>query len=354
MSRRELERNRRVGLAFLGAPCVPEMVRLAQKAEAAGFESVWVAETRITRDAVVPMAAIAAATECVRIGTAIMNVYTRTPVVIAITFVGLDELAPGRIVMGLGAGSPLILAPQGQPFEKPLTRLREYTEVLRPLMRGEAVTYSGRTVRLDGARIEDMLSPEGSIATGSMSVPLYFGVTGPRSLELAGAVSDGVLLNVCLPTTYVTHARALMTKGAASAGRDAAELEVGMMLVASPDEDSARGKDRARRFIALYLSMFPNIAKETGLPEATVAQMRQAFTAHGVDAAARFVDDEIVDLLSVAGTPAECRRRIDAYRAAGVDLPILVSLEGAIDQTIELLGTPSYGRTTDATARLTI
>jgi alkanesulfonate monooxygenase SsuD/methylene tetrahydromethanopterin reductase-like flavin-dependent oxidoreductase (luciferase family) len=100
--------------------------------------------------------------------------------------------------------------------------------------------------------------------------------------------------------------------------------------------------------------MFPNIAKETGLPEATVAQMRQAFTAHGVDAAARFVDDEIVDLLSVAGTPAECRRRIDAYRAAGVDLPILVSLEGAIDQTIELLGTPSYGRTTDATARLTI
>ena len=92
---------------------VPEMVRLAQKAESAGFESVWVAETRITRDAVVPMVAIAGATAKIRVGSAIMNVFTRGPVVIAITFLGLDELAPGRIVMGLGTGSPLILAPQG-------------------------------------------------------------------------------------------------------------------------------------------------------------------------------------------------------------------------------------------------
>src|SRR5439155_18379203 len=119
------------------------------------------------------MAAIAAATERVRVGTAIMNVYTRNPVVIAITFVSLDELAPGRIVMGLGTGSPLILAPQGQPFEKPLTRLREYVEVIRPLMRGEPVSYAGETVQLDGARIEDLLAGADGLASPAKGIPLY-------------------------------------------------------------------------------------------------------------------------------------------------------------------------------------
>src|SRR5688572_22957285 len=134
------------------------MVALAREAEAAGFDSVWMAETRLTRDGVVPVAAIAAGTERIRVGTGILPVYTRNPVTLALTFVSLEELAPGRIVMGLGAGSPVVLRPQGIPFAKPLTRLREYCEVIPPLMRGEAVTYDGETVRLDGARIEDVLS----------------------------------------------------------------------------------------------------------------------------------------------------------------------------------------------------
>src|SRR3954452_12708617 len=171
------DRERRVGLAFLGAPRVPEMVRLARKAEASGYESLWIAETRITRDAIVPMTAIATATERVRLGTAILNVYTRNPVVLAITFVSLDEVAPGRIVMGLGAGSPKVLAPQGQPFTRPLTRLREYVEVLRPLMRGESVSYHGSTVDVEGARIEDLLAGSGEIASESTQLPLYLGVT---------------------------------------------------------------------------------------------------------------------------------------------------------------------------------
>jgi 5,10-methylenetetrahydromethanopterin reductase len=335
------ERDRGVGLAFLGAPRVPEMVRLARKAEASGFESLWVAETRITRDAVVPMAAIAAATERVRLGSAILNVYTRNPVVIAITFVSLDELAPGRIVMGLGAGSPLVLAPQGQPFTRPLSRMREYVEVLRPLMRGETVSYSGKSISLDEARIEDLLAGDGKIASASTQIPLYLGVTGAPALELAGETADGVLLNVCLPTSYVTRARGLIEQGARRASRDFSAIEIGLMLVVSPDEDSRRGKDRARRFIALYLSLFPNIARETGLPAEWLEQVRQTFLAQGVEAAAPLVDDATVDSLTAAGTPAECQARIDDYRRAGVDLPVMVALEGAIDQTIDLLGPAS-------------
>src|SRR6266853_1334918 len=94
---------------------------------------------------------------------------------LGLTFLGLEELAPGRIVMGLGTGSPLVLASQGQPFEKPLTRLREYCEVLRPLMRGEEVTYRGTTIELEAARVEDLLSEE-AIGSGAREVPLYLGV----------------------------------------------------------------------------------------------------------------------------------------------------------------------------------
>jgi 5,10-methylenetetrahydromethanopterin reductase len=338
VDRADSNRGARLGLAFLGAPAIPEMVALARRAEDAGFESIWVAETRITRDAVVPLAAIAAATTRVRLGTAIMNVFTRGPVVIGITFLGLDELAPGRIVMGLGTGSPRILAPQGQPFEKALTRLREYCDVLRPLLRGDEVTYEGATIRLEGARVEDILGG-GTIASAARTIPLYLGVTGPRSLELAGAVADGVLLNVCLPISYVEHAQELIGRGASSAGRPAADVEIGMMTVVSPDADSRQAKDRARRFVAIYLSMFPNIARETGLPADFLNSLRASLESRGVEEAAALVDDEIVDRLVVAGTPEECHRRLDAYRSVGVELQVLIPLDGAFDAAIETFGT---------------
>src|SRR5262245_34304658 len=132
------------------------MVALARRAEERGFESVWVAETRMTRDGLVPLAAIAQATSRVKVATGIVNVYTRGPVVVAISFAALDEIAPGRVLMGLGAGSPLVLAPQGVAWEKPVTRLREYCDVVRPLLRGEEVRYDSGFEQLYGAQIHYM------------------------------------------------------------------------------------------------------------------------------------------------------------------------------------------------------
>jgi len=314
------------------------MVRHARRAEEQGFDSVWMAETRMTRDAIAPVAAMAMATERIKVGTGIVNVYTRGPVVIAVTFVTLEEIAPGRILMGLGTGSPLVLAPQGVAFEKPLTRLREYVEVVRPLVRGEEVTYDGSAVRLDGARIEDLLSESGGALSLNGRLPLYLGVTGARGLELAGELADGVLMNVCLPTSYVETRMELLERGARRADRRIEDLDVAMILLASPDEDSAVGKERARRFIGLYLSLFPNIAKETGLATDFIASVRETFHAEGLDAAAARVGDDVVDVLAAAGTPDECRVRIEAYRRAGVALPVLIAVEGALDAVVETLG----------------
>lgn len=328
--------NRRTGLLFLGAPSVRGMVSLAQRAERAGFESVWVAETRLTRDAVTPVAAIALGTERLRVGTGIVNVYTRNPVLLALTFATLDELAPGRIVMGLGAGSPRVLEPQGVAFTRPLTRLREYCEVIPRLIAGEAVTYPGECVDLRAARIEDVLARDGGVRPRAR-VPLYLAATGPRAVEYAGEVADGVLLNVCLPTAYVRERKQRLAVAGQRAGRAPSATELAMCIVVSPHADARRGRDAARRFIAVYLSLFPNVARETGLPPEIVQQIRSAFLDGGVEAAAPRVGDEVVDLLAAAGTVDDCRDRLDRYRAAGVDLPILAPVDGAVELAIQTL-----------------
>jgi 5,10-methylenetetrahydromethanopterin reductase len=325
-----LNGNGRIGLGLLGAPQVPQMVELAQLAEKNDFESVWVAETRLTRDGIAPCAAIAMGTSRIKIGTGIINVYTRGAVLIGVSFVGLDEVSQGRIVMGLGAGSPLVLLPQGVDFEKPLTRLRETIDVVQPLLRGEEVTFEGEVITVRGAKLETRPLRE--------HIPLYLGVTGPRALELAGEKGDGVMLNAFLPTSYVERALERIEAGAGRAGRSLEDVDIGGAVVVSVDEDSAVAKDRARAFIALYLSLFPNIAQETDLPDDLIAQTRRAFDDEGQEEAAKYIDDEVVDFLTASGTPEECRERLDAYRAAGVQLPILFPLEPNVRMAVETLG----------------
>ena len=325
--------NSRLGLIFAGAPAVPEMVEISRRAEERGFDSVWVAETRMTRDGLVPAAAIASATSRIAVGTGIVPVFTREPMVLAISFRALAEIAPGRIRMGIGTGSPRILEMQGIAFDRPLTRLREYAEVLPRLVRGEPVTYAGESFVLADARIEDVLADE---STPVEPLPLWLGVTQPRALQLAGSVADGVLLNVCLGTDYVRSRLPLVRDAARASGRDPDRIDVGMGIVCSPDGDGDLGRARARAFVALYLSLFPNVARETGLDDDFVADVRTAFGQHGLDAAVARMGSDPVERLAAAGTPTQVRDRLDAYRDAGVALPVLVPVEGALKAVLAL------------------
>src|SRR5215203_5660885 len=144
----------RVGFGLAGQPSPREMMRLAKHAEDLGFESVWLTETRFTRDAITTTAAVAAATNRVRIGTAVVNPFTRGAVLTAVTFASLDELSHGRAVIGIGPGSPAVLAQQGIAWTQPLARLREYVVVVRAVLSGEPVTYEGNMVSVSGARLD--------------------------------------------------------------------------------------------------------------------------------------------------------------------------------------------------------
>ena len=323
----------RYGLAFLGAPRVPEMVELAQRAEEAGCESVWIAETRVTRDGFVPAGAIAARTSRIGIGTGIVNVFTRGPVLSAISFATLDEASHGRAIAGLGPGSPLVLAAQGQPFDKPLTRLREYVEVLRRLLRGERFDYAGQTVRLEAIQLE--------FEPYRRDIPVHLGVTGPKALELAGEIADGAMLNGFLPPAYVRRARERIAAGAARAGRDPAAIDVSMALITAVDDDGQAARDAARPFVTMYMTRMPNIAAEMGFDGEQLDQVRAAVAAGGIEAGLPYVSDAMVTAVTVAGTPEECRARIADYRAAGVGLPILFPL-GDLRRAIALMADDEY------------
>jgi 5,10-methylenetetrahydromethanopterin reductase len=318
----------RYGLAFLGAPRVPEMVELARLAEEVGCESVWIAETRITRDGFVPAGAIAARTERIGIGTGIVNVFTRGPVLSAISFATLDETSGGRAIAGLGAGSPLVLAAQGQGFDKPLTRLREYVEIQRLLLRGGPVDYEGQTVRLAGAQLEfDPVRAD---------IPVHLGVTGPKALEVAGEIADGAMLNGFLPPEYVRRARERIAAGAERAGRDLSAIDISMAMITSSDPDGQAARDAARPFVAMYMTRMPNIAAEMGFDDAELGRVRAAVAEGGLEAGLPFVTDAMVTAVTVSGTPDECRARIADYRAAGVGLPILFPL-GDLRSAIDLM-----------------
>jgi 5,10-methylenetetrahydromethanopterin reductase len=337
----------RLGIGFIGAPTVPEMARLARRAENAGFASAWVAETRTTRDAFVPMAAIAGATERMKIGTAIVNVYTRHPLVLGVTYTSLRELAPGRTIAGLGAGSPTVLARQGVAFDKPLTRLREYTEVLRPLLEGASVTYAGKTIQLDDLRIEDIAAGMDPGAGSGDIIPIYLGVTGPKALEYGGEAADGVLINGFTSTAYLERAMQKIAVGAERAGRSLADIDVCSLLVTSCDENSSVARDRSRRLVAMYLALFPHIAREAGIEDSRVVRTRDVFHGRGIEAAALTVEDDIVDLLTVSGDVDECAARLDAYRAAGAKHLILSPIGDTYEVAIDALG-PRLGASTSS------
>jgi 5,10-methylenetetrahydromethanopterin reductase len=304
----------RTGLLLPGTPSVPEMVQLARRAEALGYESVWLAETRFTRDAIVAAAAVAGATSRVRIGTAVVNPFTRGAVLTAVTFASLDELSQGRAVIGIGPGSPGVLAQQGITWTQPLVRLREYVVVVRAVLSGEPVTYAGATVSVSGARLD--------FEPVRRSIPIYLGVTGPKALALAGEIADGVILNGLVSDDYTRQAVNLVRAGAVRAGRDPDAIEFTASLTVSADPDGGYARNRLRPLIAEYLARFPQLARATGLPDTLLDCVARVYAADPT-AAADLIDDSVVSELACAGTPEECRVTIARRRAAGVQLPLL-------------------------------
>lgn len=306
----------------------------AQQAEAAGFEAVWQAESRLVREATVPMAAYAAVTERIAVGSGVVNTWTRNAALLAATFVTLDDLAPGRVLLGLGAWWDPLARKVGIHRRQPLRCMRETVEACRELFTLREVSYRGEFVALDRVRID--------VVHGDRSprrIPIYIGATGPKMLELSGAIADGVVLNYMVSPAYNDTALEHIAEGARRAGRDPAEVDRAQLIVCSLDEDRARALDSARLLLTQYLGQQPHIMKASGVDPSLIDEINAVVdwpaTPEQIRSASELVPDEVVQSVTAAGTPEECRAKVAEYVAHGATCPILYPLGDDVEAMID-------------------
>jgi 5,10-methylenetetrahydromethanopterin reductase len=323
-----------VALYLQDAHSLAEAIGYVKRAEELGFDAVWQADSRLVREATVPMAAFAATTDRIAVGSGVVDIWTRNPARLAALFSTLDDLAPGRILAGLGAWWEPLASKVGVERTRPLTAMREVVEALRALLRCDGpVSFDGRFVHLDGVELDYVHQerrPKG--------VPLYIGATGMQMMALAGEIADGVVLNYLVSPDYNRRAMDALAEGAERAGRDVDTIDRPQLVVCSLDDDRATALDAARLLVTQYLGQQPHIMAASGVPATLLDRIGDVLTwpaTHDqVVAASKLVPDEVVQMLCAAGTPDECRAKVAEYIATGCTCPILYPL-GDVPATLE-------------------
>ena len=306
----------RIGIVFSGGLTASEIAHCAERAETLGYESVWVAEGH-GGDQFAVLAACALRTRRVRLGTAISSVFVRTAPTIAMAAAAVDELSGGRFVLGLGSSHRVQVGPEhGVEYRRPLARVRDTVAVVRKLLREGEVGHAGETVRIE--RFDLWFEPL------RREIPIYLSALFPKMTELCGEIAHGVIL-ARSTLGSAAKARTHVAAGAARAGREGEALEIASLLPASVASNRQEALAAARPGLAFYAGFFPRynrLLAESGFP-AEAAAVASAWAAGDRAGAERAVTDEMIAATGIAGTPAECRDRIEAYRASGLDLPII-------------------------------
>lgn len=308
-------------IGFAGSPAErEEIVKRVQVAEDLGVDSVWVAEAW-GRDAFSMLTQLAVSTRKIRLGTAIVNVFSRTPAVLAMTFGTLDELSGGRAIVGLGSsGANVIEHWHGAPFERPFTRLREYIEIIDTIMRRQKLMYDGRIFKLQ--RGFTMQFP-----TLREHIPTFIASITPKSMRQTGEIADG-WIPIYWPKDKIDEGVATLMEGAKKAGKSRADITVAPSLVMQITADGSQESIRmqARAPIAFYVgrmgTYYYEMLTRNGFG-VEVAAIRAAWQARDAKSAAAAVSDRMLDQTAIVGPLERCKEDLDERRSLGVDLPLI-------------------------------
>ena len=314
-----------VALYLQDAHPIREGMEIVKYAEQRGFDAVWQAESRLVREATVPMAAFASVTERIKVGSGVVDCWSRNPARLAATFSTLDDLAPGRVILGIGAWWDPLAKKVGIDRARPLTVMREIVTVVRALLHNENVTFDGAYVHLDGVELDYVYQER-----RAKDVPIYIGATGMQMMELTGEIADGAVLNYLVSPDYNRQAIEALERGAAKAGRSLDDIDRPQLVVCSVHEDRKTALDMARMMVTQYLGQQPHIMKASGVPQSLLDKVGEVLTwpatHEQVEAASKLVPDEIVQMLTASGTPAEARAKVQEYIDHGCTSPILYPL----------------------------
>jgi probable F420-dependent oxidoreductase len=306
------------------------MDEYAQLAERNGFHSIWLAESW-GLDAITLLSHLGAVTERIKLGTAIVNVFSRTPALLSMAAVTLNDLYQDRFILGLGTSTKaLVEGWHGMRFEQPVSRLRDAVHLVRELTSGKQSDYQGAVLSVKGYRLR--------VKPRSAPPPIYLAALGPEAMRAVAEVADG-WLPYLLPLRGLADSVAGIREQASRAGRAPESICIAPMVLTAVADDRDSGRAAAREHIAFYMgAMGPHyrgFVARFGF-EKEVEAIRVAWAAKQHAEARAAVTDEMVDEIAVAGTPDECRAKLAAVRAAGADLPILFFPGACTNRMVEL------------------
>ena len=315
-------------------------LEMAKYAEDRGFSEIWQADTRLARDCIVMMSAFLNSTKKLRIGSAVLPIWTRNPAVIAATWSTMWDLGGkidgrGRVMLGLGAWWEPIAGRVGVNRHKPLQAMREHIEAIRQLFTMEEVTYQGDFVNLDRVRLDVAFGD-----TSPRDIPLYIGATGSKMLEMTGEICDGVLLNYMVSVDYIRNAVKLVEKGAQKAGKTLADVDRPELIVCClSDENPDAAMLEGKKLAAYYFATEPHIMKASGVSDELLAKVQAIMgwpaTEEDYIKASKVIPDEIVRNIMAVGTTKECQEKVAQYIDAGVTCPILYPMMDDIKPVVD-------------------
>ena len=328
-------------LPYEGSLSFPEAVELAQRAEALGFESVWVPEAYGT-DAVSILGALAARTERIQLGTGIVNVFSRTPALLAQTAATLDLISGGRFILGLGtSGHQVVTGWHGMAFDQPLIRMRETIAIVRQVLRRDRLVFDGEVFHLDKG-LKLLARPVRE------AVPIYLATLTSGGLRLTGELADGWIPTLFAPD-HMDLFRPELEAGARIAGRSLDSLGIAPHVPVSIDADRGNAREALKPWVALYVggmgsktkNFYNDLVSRYGFAD-DARTLQELYLGGKKLEAIRRVPDALVDAIAIAGPPGYVRERLEVWASAGVT----TMLAGVHDKTqpdrlrtLELLAT---------------
>ncbi|MBI2089180.1 MAG: LLM class flavin-dependent oxidoreductase [Deltaproteobacteria bacterium] len=312
--------------AQLPMDAIPQLARLA---ESHGFGCAWGGEAN-NKDPTVMLAAIAAVTSRIKVGSAVYHILGRTPATLALQAVGIDELSGGRFLLGIGSSNPTIAKWHGLPLDRPLSRVREYVEIVRAAMKGEKLQFEGQFFSCQGFKL--------AFKPSSTTIPIYLAAFGPKMSRLAGSLTDGVLINMANPNE-IRRIVAQVKGGAEEAGKDPTGVEIICKVRCSVAPDHAQARDALSRTLTFYVlaDYYRDLLTRMGFGN-EVEAMRAAWKSGGFHAARGLITDRLfAGVPFVAATSVrEIRERIQPYWDAGATRIILPYVPSSQDVVGEM------------------
>ena len=308
----------RVGFVLAGAAALPpdDFVAIAQEAERRGYHTAWTGEVS-GWDAITVMTMIASHTTRMHVACAVVPVQTRTPVVLGQSAAALAHFAPGRVALGLGLSSRIIVEQwHGLSFSPAIAQIREAVQIIRMVTSGERVNFDGKFYRLRNFRL----------TTPPPSPPprVVLAALGPEMLQLAGEIADGVVLN-WIPPESVPASIAQLEAGARRGGRTLDGFEIAAFIRTCVTDDAAAARATLAREITGYaiVDVYASFFRSSGFA-AEVDAVNAAWKAGDRAGAVRHVSPRVLDGLGVVGDEVACRERLAAFASAGVTMPVVL------------------------------